>query len=132
MTNDKDKEVAQAATVRRTLLEAEARVYLPFNLTRNHYIRGIQPAVAYYFTNDRYQQYESRTYSNFQYILPEVLFYSYRRKAQRDILPRWGYQLRLQYLQSPFNKENYGSLYAGRLTAYWPGILRNHGLMLRM
>lgn len=130
--NDKDKEVAQAATVRRTLLEAEARVYLPFNLTRNHYIRGIQPAVAYYFTNDRYQQYESRTYSNFQYILPEVLFYSYRRKAQRDILPRWGYQLRLQYLQSPFNKENYGSLYAGRLTTYWPGILRNHGLMLRM
>ena len=78
------------------------------------------------------RQYESRTYSNFQYILPEVLVYSYRRKAQRDILPRWGYQLRLQYLQSPFNKENYGSLYAGRLTTYWPGILRNHGLMLSM
>ena len=132
MTNDKGKEVAQAKTVRRTLLEAEARVYLPFNLTRNHYIRGIQPAVAYYFTNDKYQQYESRTYSNFQYILPEVLFYSYRKKALRDILPRWGYQLRLQYLQSPFNKENYGSLYAGRLTTYWPGILRNHGLMLRV
>lgn len=129
---DNDKETAQAATVKRTLLEAEARVYLPFNLTRNHYIRGIQPAVAYYFTNDRYQQYESREYKNFQYILPEVLFYSYRRKALRDILPRWGYQLRLQYLQSPFNKENYGSLYAGRLTTYWPGILRNHGLMLRV
>ncbi|WP_455639064.1 hypothetical protein [Parabacteroides sp.] len=131
-TNEEGKEIAQAATVRRTLLEAEARVYLPFNLTRNHYIRGIQPAFTYYFTTDKYQQYESRKFSNFQYILPEILFYNYRRKASRDILPRWGYQLRLQYLQSPFNKENYGSLYAGRLTTYWPGILRNHGLMLRL
>lgn len=131
ITNDKEKEVAQGRTVNRTLLEAEARIYLPFNLTRNHYIRGIQPAFTYYFTTDKYQQYESRKYRNFQYILPEVLFYSYRRKALRDILPRWGYQLRLQYMQSPFNTENYGSLYAGRLTTYWPGILRNHSLMLR-
>ena len=45
----------------------------------------------------------------FQYVLPEILFYNYRRKAQRDILPRNGYQLRLQYLTTPFNKENYGS-----------------------
>ena len=57
----------------------------------------------------------------FQYILPEVLFYSYRRK--RDIPPRWGYQLRFAVSPVPFNKENYGSLYAGRLTTYWPGIL---------
>ena len=32
---------------------------------------------------------------------------------------------------TPFNTENYGSLYAARLTTYWPGIVRNHGLMLR-
>ena len=115
----------------RTYLEAEARIYLPFNLTRNHRIRGIQPAVSYYFTNNRYQEYGRREFHAFQYVLPEILFYNYRRKAQRDILPRNGYQLRLQYLTTPFNKENYGALYAGRLTTYWPGILRNHGLMLR-
>lgn len=113
-------------------MEAEARVYLPFNLTHNQRIRGIQPALTYYFTNNKYQEYHSRKFHNFQYILPEILFYDYRRKAQRDILPRTGYQLRLQYLKTPFNSENYGSLYAAHLTTYWPGIIRNHGLMIRV
>lgn len=129
--NDKDKTVPQTAYADRYLLEAEARIYLPFNLTKGAYIQGIQPAVTYYFTNNKYQQFDSRKYHNFQYIVPEVRFYKYRRQAQPDILPRWGYQLRLQYLNTPFNTENYGDLYAARLTTYWPGILRNHSLMLR-
>ena len=129
--NEKGQAVTQGYYTNRNLLEAEARVYLPFNLTRNQRIRGVQPAFTYYFTNNKYQEYSTQKFRNFQYILPEVLFYNYRRKAQRDILPRNGYQLRLQYLMTPFNTENYGSLYAARLTTYWPGIVRNHGLMLR-
>lgn len=129
--NEGGKEMAQSRLTDRNLLKAEARVYLPFNLTRNHYIRGFQPSLTYYFTNNQYQQFDSRKYRNFQYILPEVRFYNYRQLAQRDIRPRWGYQVRLQYLNAPFNSENYGDLYAARLTTYWPGILRNHGLMLR-
>jgi hypothetical protein len=112
-------------------LEAEARIYLPFNLTKDHYKHGFQPSVAYYLTNNRYQQYKSREYRNFQYMLSELRYYRYRRMAVRDILPRWGYQISLQYLNSPFNSENYGSLYAARLTTYWPGLIRNHSLMLR-
>lgn len=129
--NDQGKDVSRGTYTNRNLLEAEARIYLPFNLTRNQRIRGIQPALTYYFTNNQYQEHQSGDMRNFQYILPEVLFYNYRQKAKRDILPRNGYQLRLQYLTTPFNTENYGSLYAARLTTYWPGILRNHGLMLR-
>jgi len=129
--DDEGKEIARGHMSNRNLLEAEARVYLPFNLSKNHYIRGIQPSVTYYLTNDRYQQYETREFHNFQYLLSEFRFYNYRRLAQRDILPRWGYQVRLQHMYMPFNTENYGSLYAGRLTTYWPGILRNHSLMLR-
>lgn len=129
--NNQQQEVIRGYAVNRRLVEAEARVYLPFNLTKGARIRGIQPALTYYFTNNQYQQHSSGQMRNFQYILPEVLFYDYRRLAPRDILPRTGYQFRLQYLQSPFNTENFGSLYAARLTTYWPGLLRNHGLMLR-
>lgn len=131
MANDKGQQITQGRYADRNLLEAKARIYLPFNLTKNQWIRGIQPALTYLFTNNRYQQYSSRNYRNFQYVLPEVRFYNYRRQAQRDLLPRLGYQLRLQYLTSPFNTENYGSLYAARLTTYLPGIVRNQGLMLR-
>lgn len=130
--NEEGKEVIQAHYSRRKLIEAEARLYIPFNLSKDHFIRGVQPAVTYYFTNNRYQQFDSHKYRNFQYLLSELRFYNYRRMAHRDILPRWGYQLRLQYLHTPFHTENYGSLYTGKLTTYWPGLIRNHSLMVRL
>ena len=130
--NEEDRYIMRSAYSGKNYLEAEARVYIPFNLTKNHYIRGIQPSVSYYFTNNRYQQFESRKLSNFQYILPELWIYNYRRMAHREILPRWGYQFRMQFLNTPLNTENYGNLYTARLTTYWPGIIRNQGLMLRL
>lgn len=131
-SNNSGREVTILRLGSRKLLEVDARVYLPFNLTKGHYIHGIQPSVTYLFTNNRYQQYESREYRNIQYLLSELRYYRYRRMAVRDILPRWGYQINLQYLNSPSNSENYGGLYAARLTTYWPGLLRNHSLMLRL
>jgi len=129
--DDEGKDWSQINRINRTLFTADARIYLPFNLTTNHYTQGFQPSITYSFTNHRYQQFDSHEFRNFQYLLSELRYYRYRRMAQRDILPRWGYQIRLQYLNSPFNSENYGSIYAGRLTTYWPGIMRNHSLMLR-
>lgn len=125
-----EKSAAILGTNRR-LIEAEARMYLPFNFTRNHMVRGFQPAVTYYYTNNKYQQVKSGKLSDFQYVLSELRYYNYRKMAVRDIYPRLGYQLRLQHLFSPFNTENYGNLYAARLTTYLPGLRKNDGLMLR-
>ncbi|GHU56215.1 hypothetical protein FACS189411_06300 [Bacteroidia bacterium] len=116
----------------RNLLEVEAQAYVPINLTKNHYVRGIQPAISYYFTSDRYQQYNTNRAPFYQYLLGEVRFYNYRKMAQQEILPRHGYQLRLQYLTMPFETDNRGDLYAARLTTYWPGLARTHALMLRL
>jgi len=124
--------MAQGRWTDRTLLEAEARVYLPFNLTRNHYVRGIQPSVTYFYTNNKYQQYDSGKFNEFQYMLSELRFYNYRKMAKQDILPRWGFQMRLQHMFSPFNSENYGHIYAARLTGYLPGLVRGDGLMVRL
>lgn len=115
----------------RNRIEAEAKVYIPFNFTRNHYIRGLQPSVTWYYTNNRYQQIQSGAFRDFQYLLTELRYYHYRRMATQDLLPRLGYQVRLQYLNTPLNTENYGSLYAARLTTYLPGLRWNDGLMLR-
>ena len=115
----------------RNYVEAEARVYIPLNFTRNHYIRGFQPSVSYYYTKNKYQQYQSKELRDFQYMLADLRHYNYRRLAQRDIFPRWGYQLRLQYLNTPSDTKNFGELYAARLTTYIPGFIKNDGLMLR-
>ncbi|MDH6358130.1 hypothetical protein [Parabacteroides sp. PF5-9] len=129
--NEEGRQVIRQIPTDRHQLEAEARLYIPFNFTRNHYIRGLQPIITYNFTNNQYQEKESGKFRNFQYVLAELHHYNYRRQAVQDILPRWGYQLRLQYLATPMSKENFGELYATRLTTYWPGIVRSHSLMIR-
>ncbi|MDR3118505.1 MAG: hypothetical protein LBU44_03670 [Mediterranea sp.] len=130
--NEENKKVTSLKQASRTLFEAKARVYLPLNLTRNHYVRGLQPSVTYLFTNNKYQQFTSGKFREFQYLLSEIHFYNYRKMAKQDILPRWGYRLSLQHLFSPFNSENYGEIYAARLTGYLPGLVRGDGLMLRL
>lgn len=130
--NEKDEDFLSYNRTDRGLLDLEASVYLPFNLTRNHYVSGFQPAITYSLTNNRYQQFGSREFRDYQYLVAEMVYYNYRKMANRDLLPRLGYQLRLQYLTMPFDTENFGSLYAARLTTYWPGLVRGHGLMLRM
>jgi hypothetical protein len=132
-TNEKGDNVFLLYHTNRDFLEARLQAYLPLNLTTNHYIRGIQPSITYYFTNNLYQSYgaKQKWMIYFQYLLSEIRLYNYRKMAQRDILPRLGYQLRLQYLNMPFNSTNYSNLYAARLTTYWPGIMPNHSLMLR-
>lgn len=116
----------------RTLAETQARIFIPFNFTHNHYLQGLQPSVTFNYTNNRYQQIESGDFRHFTYIMSELRYFYFRRLARRDILPRWGYQIRLQNLTVPFDNKNFGNLYAARLTTYVPGFIRNDGLMLRM
>jgi hypothetical protein len=116
----------------RSRVEAKAHVYIPFNFTDNHIISGFQPSASYHFTNNRFQEFESRKFRQYQYLTGELRYYRYRKLAYQDILPRWGYQIRLQHLRVPNSKENFGNLYAAGLTTYIPGIIRSHGLMLRM
>jgi hypothetical protein len=133
-TSDTDgKQHLLAYPANRTRLEARLQVYLPLNLSSGPYVKGIQPSVTYYFTNNRYQRYGDgpQPMDNFQYLFSELRFYRYRKMATRDILPRSGYQLRLQSIHMPFNAANYSSLYAIRLTNYLPGLGRNHSLMIR-
>ncbi|MDD2437843.1 MAG: hypothetical protein PHF41_09870, partial [Massilibacteroides sp.] len=130
--NEEDKVYAEIRSADRRRMEAEMRMYVPFNFTQDHWIRGFQPSVTYYYTNDKYQQIKSGKFGNFQYVLSELRYYNYRKMAVRDIYPRSGYQIRLQHLFSPFNSENYGNMYAVRLTTYLPGLKKNDGLMLRL
>lgn len=130
--NDEDRDVLLYHPTSRSLVDMEASIYIPFNLTRNHYTSGFRPIVTYSYTNNRYQQLGSLKLRQYQYLLSELVYYNYRKSAQQDILPRLGYQVRLQYLNIPSDTKNFGSLYAARITTYLPGLIRGHGLMLRM
>lgn len=130
--NEENKPVLTRNYPGTTFFEAEAHVYLPFNLTRNHYVRGIQPALRYYYTNNKIQQYAGREHSAYQYLMPELRIYNYRKQAVRDIRPQLGYQLRLNLLQPLGTGDIFNKIYAARLTGYLPGLWANNSLMLRL
>jgi hypothetical protein len=132
---EKDKEGEDRLTFHdtgRRLVAMDASVYVPLNLSRDHFISGFRPSVTFSYTNNRYQQHGRQRFSPYGYLLSELRYYRYRKLAQRDLLPRFGYQLRLQMLNIPSDTKNFGSLYAAGLTTYWPGLVRGHGLMLRL
>lgn len=52
------------------------------------------------------------------------------RQSERDIAPRWAQILTMTYLHQPFDAELNGSLFAVGAFSYFPGILRNHSLLV--
>jgi hypothetical protein len=129
--NEEGEDLLFYYPTKHNLIDMETRLYIPFNLSRNHYISGFRPSLTYSYTNNQYQQLGSRQFHDYQYLLSELTYYRYRKLAYRDILPRLGYQIQLQYLNIPFDTENFGSLYAAKVITYLPGLIRGHGLMLR-
>jgi hypothetical protein len=115
----------------RPLLNVEVGAYVPLSFNSGPWVRGLRPAASWVYSNNRYQQYNSRRMPWMQYVMADLLMYSYRRMATRELLPRWGAQLRLRYMHMPFQPDNMGDLYSANLTGYLPGLLRSHSLMLR-
>lgn len=57
-----------------------------------------------------------------------VLMYNYRHESSRDLFPKFGQKIRLVYKESIGGNSNYGSMSAGDIELYFPGILKNHHL----
>lgn len=53
-------------------------------------------------------------------------FHNLRRKSHRDLYPRFGQVLELNYLHTPFNLSGAGSVAAAEAILYIPGFSKNH------
>ncbi len=53
-----------------------------------------------------------------------------KRSVARDLRPRWGQLLDLQYRHTPFSGYDSGSVFAARLTTFVPGLAKHHSLRL--
>jgi hypothetical protein len=105
-------------------LTATLSTYLPFNLTKNYHIQGLQPFINYRFTNSVI----NRTNQNYRYFHAGIYAYSYTSLAHNDIFPRLGLQAWLNYTGHP--GIDMSELFIAKANMYFPGILKNHGLRL--
>jgi hypothetical protein len=52
------------------------------------------------------------------------------RSNYQDMYPKWGQSINLNFRHSPFSENDIGSIFAGELNLFFPGILRHHGIWI--
>lgn len=108
-----------------------ARISLPMQLSSGHHLRYLTPLVEWqYFNGLTYDQERGRYNQGVNRLTSSITFGDNVRSATRDLLPRWGYALRLSHSFSPTDRN-----FAHSLTIFGQGITpaigRHHSLRLR-
>lgn len=105
-------------------------ITLPFNLSSGKYQRKIQPKLASSFVNYNIVRSSDGDYSiNNQTIETGLMFYNFIISSSKDLQPRWGQYFNLNFVGTPFFKnENMGELYSAEAQFYFPGLGKHHGL----
>jgi hypothetical protein len=106
---------------------------LPLNLSSGKWIRWLQPAVAstYYLVNDL-MNYPDDAFRGHIRSLDYSLFWSNEvLSTAKDIYPRWGQTLVLNYRHTPLGGYDLGDIKAVRTEFYFPGIGRHHNFFCK-
>jgi hypothetical protein len=115
----------------RTDLRTRTRVYIPLNLTSNRFVMGARPSLEASHSRTYFYYDEPEAYrSGLTFMDYRLNYYTYLKKAKRDILPRLGLVIDLRYVDTPFENEQLGSQVSGSGTVYLPGALRHQTLRL--
>ena len=59
-----------------------------------------------------------------------LYLYRYEKQANKDVYPRWGQVLDLNYRHSPFGGNDFGNIASARAVLYFPGLFPHQGFKL--
>ncbi|MBI9037507.1 MAG: PD40 domain-containing protein [Bacteroidales bacterium] len=110
----------------------ELEISLPLNLTTNKYIRSIIPKIGTTFKNIAHK---NSTPDNFIKGTIQTLDYKLSinnilKQSYRDIYPKWGQSIGLNYRNTPFGDNDLGSIKAVETVLFFPGILKHQGIKI--
>jgi hypothetical protein len=104
-------------------------VSLPLTLNVNRYITRFIPRVEYeYGRNLFYDVREDYYLRGLKTVKYNLQFYSLQRRAYRDIIPKWGFLMNMDYLTSPFSENILGNRFSFVANAFLPGFFKDHGI----
>ncbi len=109
----------------------DLKTSLPMTLSSGYHTRTLVPSISVMHTNALLYESKTKTFDRgYQRTVSALTYTDNVRLATRDILPKWGYALKMAMVNAPFDKDfgNLVSLY-GRV--YLPGILPHNSIMLR-
>lgn len=107
-------------------------VSFPFRFSNGNFSQYIRPSLLSEYSRDVYKEPEG-SFDREQLRLTGRFYASnFSRYALRDIYPKWGQSVDLNYAFSPADENILGSTRFIRTTFFFPGIFRNNGLRLRL
>ena len=59
-----------------------------------------------------------------------LFFYAQLRESYRDLIPRWGQVIQLDYRHTPFKGDAENSIFVAQMVVYFPGLVRHHGFKI--
>ncbi len=102
----------------------------PFVFDYGPWFLGLQPEFAYSYDAAIFKENDYFIYENSMMHCFNYGFNGYHllRKSHRDLYPKWGQTINLQYKHAPFDTAGYILSAKGKL--YFPGILANHSFRI--
>jgi hypothetical protein len=106
-------------------------VYIPLRFNHGRFRQTLWPSVDINYRNNYIINEDKDMFDYGQTLITSRLYFSnLHRMSYRDIWPRYGQVIDLNYSSSLFDSDLYGPVYTLRTAFYFPGIFRNHGLKL--
>lgn len=127
---ENNKIVFVTDTIRAPLLEARLYSYIPFTFNSHGWQRGFIPSIQYRFTNDSYYVREKQRYINKGMLQAGIRYYQVQNRAERDIFPRLGMGLNLQWGYTPGTQSLFSTIGLVQAYGYIPGLFRNQALKI--
>jgi hypothetical protein len=107
-------------------------IYIPWSFSTGKFSQYFYPSFSVDYRNDCIYERETGNYDYGQTNLTGRLYFAnYHRSAYRDIYPHFGQIIDASYEWAPFDKHIYGSDFSAKVTLYFPGFIKNHGIRIR-
>ncbi len=117
-------------TIPSPLFDARLYSYIPFTFNSHGWQRGFIPSIQYHFTNDSYYVSEKQRYVNKGILQAGIRYYQVQNRAERDIFPRLGMGLNLQWGYTPGTQSLFSTIGLVQAYGYIPGFFRNQALKI--
>jgi hypothetical protein len=107
-------------------------IRVPLRFAAGKYYTGLQPSlktqlIQIVHNETTPEQMTKGMISSLDY---RLYFYHLLRTSKRDIYPRWGQIVDINFRHSPFGEINFGNIGSVETWLYFPSFIINHGLML--
>ncbi len=108
-------------------------ISLPLSFYGNTFSQYLYLTASSTLTNDHiYLNSRGKYDSGQNQLTGRIYFSNYYRKAVRDIYPRWAQYIDLTVTGYPFDADLYGSMVTAKSTFFFPGLLKNNVIRLRL